>query len=584
MKLISFLFVLITIAGCTKQRDTGARELYLVSPEKFFGYDPIQSSDMYSANEIGKVYEGLYEFHPLKRPYELLPNIAEALPTVSEDGLTYTVKIHKGVFFHHDEAFSSGKGRELKASDFVYSFKRMADPKNTAKAWWILVDKLKGLDEWRAKYAKAEKTNYADEIEGLKAIDDYTIQFILKTPAPQFLYSLAMAQTVAVAREVVEKYGVEFINHPVGTGAFTLKKYDQTNRVVYLKNPDYREKFYPTEGSEGDKEKGLLEDAGKRLPLVDKITVDVQVEEQPKWQNFWKGKSDLILLPKDNFGNVLSSDGKVLPEISQKNVVLHIDPMLDTTYYAFNNEMKMFKDKRVRQAINLAFDRPTANKLFYNNTATTAQSVIPPGMGGYDKDYKNPYMELNLDRAKALLKEAGYPEGKGFPVIKYETLGQAFYRQSGEYFAKCVEKIGIKVVVNQNTWPELTNKVARKQADMWGMAWGADYPDAENFLGLFFCPNKAPGSNGSNYCNPKFDELFVKARMMQESPERNALYAELNRLVGEEVPWVFNFHRTRFHLAHGWLKNFKYTEFAQYQFQYLNVDNEKKGKMMVSFK
>jgi oligopeptide transport system substrate-binding protein len=576
----SILLLFCSLFACTKKRDLGARELYLVSPEKFFGYDPILSNDMYSSHEIGKIYENLYEFHPLKRPFELSANLAEGMPEVSADGLTYTFKIKKGVMFHHDEAFPNGKGRELKAQDFIYSYKRLADPKLTAKAWWLLDDKIVGLNEWRKKNSALKETNYDEEIEGIKALDDHTLQIKVLRPAPQLLYSLAMPPTAVVAHEVVKKYGTEFLNHPVGTGPFTLKKYEQSNQVVYLKNPDYREKLYPSEGAPGDKEKGLLEDAGKRIPLVDKIIVNIQIEAQPTWQSFQVGKSDLIILPKDNFGQVVSPEGKVHEDLLKRGIKVFGDAMIDVTYVAFNNELPIFKDKRVRQAISMAYNREEANRLLYNSTAKIAQSIIPPGLGGYDENFKNPNVEFNLPRAKELLKEAGYPKGKGFPELTYQTIAVTASRQIAEHFAKCMSELGIKIKISINTWPELTNKVARHQAQLYAMAWGADYPDAENFLGLLYCPNKAPGSNGANYCNPKFDELFQKARVMQESPERNTLYAEINRLAAEEVPWIFSFHRTRYHLGQPWMKNFKYMEFGAYQFQYLNVDNEiKKARL-----
>jgi oligopeptide transport system substrate-binding protein len=166
--LILLMGVLLLIFGCSKQNNFDEREINLITPEKIFGFDPIQSSDKYSSNEIGKVYEGLYEFHPLKRPYELMPNLAESLPTVSEDGLTYTFKMKKGVLFHDSPAFKDGIGREVKSDDFIFSMKRLSDPKLNAKGWWLLDQRIVGLNEWRTKYAGAEPTNNAEEILWIK--------------------------------------------------------------------------------------------------------------------------------------------------------------------------------------------------------------------------------------------------------------------------------------------------------------------------------------------------------------------------------------------------------------------------------
>jgi oligopeptide transport system substrate-binding protein len=586
MRFSFFVFVigLCVLAGCSKEKNYAEREIHLISPEKISGYDPIQASDQYSGNEVGKVYEGLYEFHPLKRPYELMPNLAASLPTVSSDGLTYTFKLRSGVFFHDSPAFKNGVGRELTIDDFIYTLKRLADPKLQAKGWWLFQNKIAGLDEWREKNATLASTNYDEQIDGLKKVDNYTVEIKLKRPYPQFLYALAMPYSYITAKEVLAFYGKEFLNHPVGTGPFILKEFDQSNKIVYYRNPKFREKFYPSEGEEGDDKLGLLADAGKKLPLVDKIVVHIIIESQPKWQNFQKAKVDLVEIKDANIAQALDSNRELRSEYKTNGIRLFLTPQLDTTFFAFNHEDPIFKNNlKLRQAMSMAYDRTEANKLFYENTAFEAQSVIPPGLGGYRKEFKNRYTSYDLEAAKKTLAEAGYPEGKGLPEITIQTRNEPISRQQIELFAKSMDKIGIKINVGMNSWPELINKVSKRQHQMYTMAWGADYPDAENFLGLLYCPNQSPGSNGSNYCNPSFDELFVKASTLQDSPERNALYDKMNEFVAKEVPCVFGFHRTKIFLGHAWLKNYKPIEFQHTQAQYLNVDLEVKKELSKKF-
>ncbi len=575
--------LLCLIISCSKDRNFDERELHLISPEKIAGFDPIQASDMYSGNEIGKVYEGLFEFHPLKRPYELMPNLADALPSVSADGLTYTIKLKQGVLFHDSPAFKEGKGRELKADDVIYSIKRLADPKLQAKGWWLLDDKIIGLNEWREKNVAAPATTYDEEIEGLKKIDALTVAFKLKKPYPQFLYALAMPYAFIVPKEAVEHFGKEFLNHPVGTGPFILPVFQQSNRIVYTKNPTFREKLYPSEGEEGDDKRGLLADAGKKIPLVDKIIVDIIVESQPKWLSFQKARADLLEIPKDNFDSAVLGGKELAPELKSKGIRLFANAQLDVTFFAFNHDDPLFKNKKLRQAMSMAWDRGEANKLFYNSAAVEAQSVIPPGLGGYRKEFRNPFIKYDLDMAKKLLAEAGYPNGKGLPAITIQTRNETVSRQIIEHFAKNLEKIGITIKVGMNTWPELVNKVTKRQHQMYTMAWGADYPDAENFLGLLYCPNASPGSNGSNYCNQDFDTLFKTATLLQDGPERSAFYEKLNETVAVDSPWIFGFHRTKFYLSQAWLKNFKFMEFNHSQFQYLNVDLEVKKELSKKF-
>ncbi len=584
MKIWGLLFgAALLMVGCSKQNNFDEREINLISPEKIAGFDPINASDKYSGNEAGKVYEGLYEFHPLKRPYELIPNLAESLPTVSADGLSYTFKIRKGVLFHDSPAFKDGIGRELKADDFVYSIKRLADPKLNAKGWWLLDGRIAGLNEWRTKYSTVDVTNYDEEIDGLKKIDDYTLQIKLVQPYPQFLYALAMPYTFVVAKEAVTHFGKEFLNYPVGTGAFILPKFDQSSMITYVRNPKFRDKFYPSEGEEGDDKLGLLADAGKKIPLVDKINVHIIVESQPKWLSFMKAKDDLIEVKDVNIQQAITAERELKPEHREKGIRLIMKPMLDVTYYAFNNEDVTFKNRKVRQAMNLAFDRAGYNKLFHENTAFEAHGPVPPSLGGNRKEFKNPYIKYDLEQAKKLLVEAGFPGGKGLPTITIQTRSDTISRQGIEFMEKCMEKIGINIDVGMNTWPELVNKVSKKQHQMYTMAWGADYPDAENFLGLLYCPNQSPGSNGANYCNPEFDAIYKQATIMQDSPERTALYEKLNEMVALDAPWIFGFHRTDIYMAQAWLKNFKFMEFNHSQFQYFNVDLEVKKQLSKKF-
>ena len=386
-----------------------------------------------------------------------------------------------------------------------------------------------------------------------------------------------MGQTFIVAREVVEHYGEEFMNHPVGTGPFLLEK-NEPHRLTFVRNPNFREKFYPSEGSPEDKENGLLKDAGKRLPLLDKITVDIIIESQPRWMNFAKGNLDFLFVPSDSFQEAVGADGKLKPELARLGVQMSIDPMLDVTYTAFNHENKLFQNKKLRAAMSLAYDREEENKLFYSNTGLIAQSVIPPGMKGYEKDFSNPWVKLNLDKAKQLMNEAGYPEGKGLPEITLEVTNSTQARLQAEHFAMGLKRIGVKIKPVINTWPELSKKVHTSRYMLVSMAWVGDYPDAENFLALLYCPNK-DGSNGANYCNKNYDEKYLAAVTLQDSPERTKLYEELNRYAASEIPWIFSLHRTRHHLIHSWVKNFKYTEFNNNQFQYLDVDLEKKKEV-----
>lgn len=579
--IFSLAIAVLAFSACTKNRDLNEKVLHITVENKVKGMDPINTGDTYSSTEVARVYEGLLQYHYLKRPYELRPNLAAEMPTVSDDGLTYTFKLKQGVLFHDNKCFEGGKGREMVAEDVVYSIKRLADARNNAIGWWLLDEKIVGLNEWREKQKAAAKTDYDASVEGIKALDKYTVQFKLREKSPQFLYSLAMSYTMVTPREAVEFYGKEFLNNPVGTGAFMTGTYTQSTKIVYVKNPNYRKEFYPSEGMKEDEEKGLLKDAGKALPLVEKIVVYIQPESQPRWLSFEKGKTDFLAIPKDNFETVVTPSKGITDTYAKKGISLEINPDLDITYIAFNHEDALFKDNiKLKRAMSLAYNTAKSNELFYNERGILAQTPIPPGIQGYDKEYQNPWMKFDIDQAKKLLAEAGYPGGKGLPTIKYDTTASTVSRQMGEFFKKQMSQIGINVEVITNTWPQLTEKVHKRQTQTFGMAWVGDYPDAENFLQLLYGPNSSPGPNGSNYNNADFNKLFEKATKMQPSPERTKYYSEMAQKYSEDVPWILGVHRTSFVVRHAWLKNYKFSTFNYGNSKYWDVDLEEKKKTL----
>lgn len=539
--------------------------------------DPVHVDDRYSAIATSLVYEGLLEYEYLKRPHELRPLLAESMPHVTEDGLTYTFKIKKGVLFLDSPHFEGGVGRELKANDFVYSYKRLADPKNNSGGFWIFDGKIKGLNEWREASKAAATTNYDTDVAGLRALDDHTFQIVLNVKYPQLLYVLAMPYAYVVPREVVEKLGKDFPNTPVGTGPYKFDSWMRGSKISYSKNPKYHGSTFPTEGEAGDKEKGLLEDAGKALPFMDKVELNIFTESQPLWLNFLKGNLDYAGIPKDNFDSVIeASTDSLKPEFAKKGLSLLKAPSADVTYIAFNMEDPFLvkAGAKFRQAIALAINEEEKIKLFYNGRGVVAHSPVPPGLAGYDATFKNPWKTYDLEKAKKLLAEAGYPEGKGVPVIPYETSTGAEARQMAEDLQRSLALIGIKIQINVNQFGELLEKIDQKKAMMWGVAWGADYPDAENFLQLLYGPNKAPGPNGSNFNNAEYNKLFEQMRYMHDSPERRKIIFRMMEIFAEQMPWVPSMHREIYTLVHGWTKNFKPEYMGASDAKFLRVDTE----------
>ena len=561
--------------------------IHIATPAKLKGLDPIYSDDTYSATQVSQVYETLLQFHYLKRPYTLIPNLAEAMPEVSKDGLTYVFHLKKGVLFQDNPCFmeTKGKGREMTAEDAVYSFKRLADPKLAAPGWWVLDGKLLGLNQWRENASKAGKADYSIPVEGLKAIDRYTVQLKLNKKSFQFLYGMALTFTAIVPKEAVAFYGKDFVNHPVGTGPFRLVEFNPSSRIVWEKNPSYRKEVYPSEGESTDQQVGLLEDAGKTLPLSDRVEIQIMVESQPRWLNFLAGKLDLIGIPKDNFSSAMTANKELNPELKSKGITLKTTTDLDVTRVVFNmNDPILGKNKYLRQAMSLAHDEATFIELFYNGRGIPAQGPVPPGLAGYDSSFKNPYRQFNVAKAKELLAKAGFPEGRGLPVFEYGSLADSVGRQVSEYFQKTMAAIGVTLNVHAYSWPQYQEAMKNGKLQVWESAWVADYPDAENFLQLFYSKNKPPGPNEGAYSSSTFDQLYEQSLALPDGPQRTALYRKMVETVVEDSPWIFGAHRLGYYLVQPWFKNYKPDDFIYTRIKYYRVDPEIKNPQSQSKK
>ena len=551
-------------------------------------FDPAMIEDQSSGIIAAPVYEGLLEYHPFARPYRLEPALAAAMPEVSEDGRTYTFTLRQGVTFHDDPCFEGGEGREVTAEDVVFDFKRFAHPSTRTKGWWLFDGWVEGMNEWRDQLtadltAEREKGGTPGplwgmerDIPGLRAVDRYTVEITLTKPYPQFLWVLAMGYTSIYPREAVEHYGAEFRNHPVGTGPFRLKSYNPVYRAVFERNPEYREVTFPDpennpeerwEGWEQDRDAGHLAKAGERMPLLDGMEMRFILEDQPRWLYFKNGYADFLNPPKDNVAEAIPT-GDVSEALKERGVTIEKWTELGTVYTCLNTEDELLSNVDVRRAMALAFDHKWTVEHLYGGQAIVARSLIPPGVAGFT-DY-HPYHsesgEADVERAKQVLARAGYPGGKdpetGRAIrVTFESSGSGVtQRHFAQRYVDEMRRIGIEVDVVVNTFPQMMDKMRKKQFQVAGLAWGFDYPDAQNILQLLYGPNAAPGIGSANFKNTEFDALYEEASVMGDSPERTELYEQMARIVSDEVPWITRTHRIRPNLQHPWLHGFKYTE------------------------
>ncbi|MHC4719575.1 MAG: ABC transporter substrate-binding protein [Planctomycetota bacterium] len=566
---MKFLGVVVTtalllITGCDRSSGSKSSDIVLHHQlrSKVQVLDPANIGDTMSHAVGAEIFECLYGYHYLKRPYEIIPVLAADMPEVSEDGLSYTIKIKRGVYFHGDRCFPGGRGREVKASDFVFSWKRIADLKSRSKMWWVFDNRIVGLDEFREytkSCASASEVDYGRVVEGLRAVDDYTLFIKLKRPWPQIGHIMAFLPTAVVAKEAVDYYGKDIINHPVGTGPFQLKVWRRGSYIEMVRNPNYRDDSYPTEGEAGDVEKGLLRDAGKRIPFVDRIIWRVVTEDQPRWLMFLQGDTDITSIPKDNFGQAIATGRELTEEMRERDIRLAAFQEPDTFYVGMNMEDAVLgENKFLRLAIICAFDREKWIDLFFNGRGVVAHGFIPPNMPGYDPNIaKVSRTEYNPEKGRQLLKQAEEFAGGKIPTLKLTMSGtDTTYRQMGQFLEQAMEDIGLDIEVELLDWPTYLEKLRTKSLQVYSAGWIADYPDVENFLQIFYSKS-APWPNSSNYHNEEFDRIYAQARLMEDSPERTELYRRAERIVVEDAPVAFLYHRIWYAMYHDWIENLK---------------------------
>jgi oligopeptide transport system substrate-binding protein len=538
--------------------------------------DPTIADDYYSVMETSKVYEGLLEYHYLERPLQIVPLLAESMPEVSSDELTYTFKIKKNVFFQDNACFKDGKGRELIAEDFVFAIKRVADPKIQSSLFAFFDDKIIGLNEWREKNSNNEKVNYDEEVEGIKTIDKYTLQFKLKKKWPQFMHILTMPHCVAIPKEAVIFHKENFGRFPVGTGPFIIKEYNTSeNKIIAYKNPKYREVLYPSSCEEELKKKGLCQDAGKKLPFLDRIETYIIKEAQPRWLKFLSKDIDIIDLRGMTDLNRKIIQEKAAPELLEKGIIFSKEAKSATTMLYFNTNIAPFKDnKYLRQAISCALDRDKVNELFYDSRRIKANGIIPKGLEGYQENFENPYLNFDKEKAKKLLEKAGYKDGKNLftldLIVSEDMIGRSF----GEFFKNSMKEIGININLKICSWAEKVNSTNSGQYHMHTGGWVADYPDAENFFSLFY---KGQYKEYSGYSDKDFDNLYEIATKMPSCEERNILYNQLNKKLAEDVPAAALHYESAMHMYFDYVKNFNYFDPTRSNFfKYIDIDMKKK--------
>ena len=553
------------------------------------GFDPQRVYDRYSVGVCENLFEPLLTYDYLARPVKLVPLVAETIPEPEENGTRYTFRLRPGILFADDPVFK-GQKRELVAKDFEYMVKRFRDPKIRAPYEWLFENKIVGLDELAEKAKKTGATfDYDAKVAGIEVRGKYVISFKLKEPDFNFLYLLAMPNVVPMAREAVEAYDADTNAHPVGTGPFVLKEWVRRSKIVLERNPNHRgyelETRYADPTDEWDRR--VIEALrGKRLPQLDRVEIYPIEEEQPRYLAFVNHEHDLLDELHPVFINQVLPNGKLALSFAKQGVNVFPELQPELTYDAFNVEDPViggYSPERVglRRALVLAHDRGQEIEIIRKGQALPAQSPVPPGVVGYDPKFHTTAMDYDPAKAKALLDMFGYvdrdgdgwreqPDGRPL-VLSYKYNAGPEQRLLAELWAKSLANVGIHVDVVAVQFADLLNDKRHGKFQIAGSAWIADYPDAQNFLQLFFGPNTEQ-SNESRFKLPEYDRLYEKSLAVPDSPERSAIYREMNRLLLAYAPARLGVHRIYNHLQYPWVKGYKKHPILYTNFKYLDLD------------
>ena len=573
---LALVVVCFSCGGDSKKNNT----LNLYLSEIIPGVDPISIRDRHSHELARQIYDGLYEYNYIKSSFELYPVLAEGMPEISNNGLTYTIKLKKGVRFSDDPCFkaNNGKGRELTAYDVVYSIKRSIVTPETQSMFFsmALTEMLVGGEEFQKQSKKAGISGVDKELPGLKAVDKYTVVFNLKKGSTYFPVILMRPNAFIVPREAVDHYGADFRYHPVGSGAFMVDSWDKNSKIVLVKNPNYSHGKFPSFDGSPDEDPSLMKYAGKPLPFLDKIVYYFLLDEAPRWINFNKAVIDIVILDKDSYFDAFPTGGNLAKNLEEKGIHVHRTPRLETTYFSFNMEDKIIgTNKYLRQAISLAYDGKKHNALFYNNQAAVSNWLLPPGIFGFDASYKNPYRQHNIEKAKALLAKAGYPNGKGLPALNMLLTESIASKQIGEFFSKSLGEIGVKINFIPMNLAALDEEVSTKRNyQILSFQWKADLPIPEDFLRLLYSKAAYPGPNDSRFKNLEYDKLFEKVAIMKEGPEKIKLLNRMRSIAEEELPIIplVNPHIIR--LSQAYVENYRPHIIIDNMYKYVKINPE----------
>jgi oligopeptide transport system substrate-binding protein len=639
----------------------GQNILYSAFTERPKHLDPVQSYVENEAVFTAQIYMPPLQYHWLRRPYELIPlgaarmplpryfdasgrRLPDGAPAAQVAYTLYEIELKPGMRYQPHPAFArTAQGspayiglsrealaryrdlpefsltgtREVEARDYVYQIKRLAHPWLHSPIFGLMSEYIVGLKEYAQALQRAAadvpRDAYLDldrfDIEGVRVIDRRRYEIRIRGKYPQFLYWLAMPFFAPVPAEAERFYrqpgmaaNLSLDWYPVGSGPFMLTMNNPNRVMIMERNPNFSGEPYPSEGEAQDVAAGLLQDAGKPMPFLDKIVFALEKESIPYWNKFLQGYYDISGISSDSFDQTIAfgpgGEVQLTEQMRARNIRLQTAVSPSTIYIGFNMLDPTVggaseRARKLRHAVSVALDIEEFVSIFRNGRGVTAHGPIPPGIFGYQSGERGINRHVYdwvdgrprrkpVEHARRLLAEAGYPEGidsaTGRPlVINFDTyLVGPEGKARADWLIKQFQKINLQLVVRNTDFNRFQEKLRKGTTQVFLLGWNADYPDPENFLFLFHGPQSRAqnsGENAANYSNPRFDALFEQMRNMENGPQRQAIIDRMIEILRFDAPWAFGFHPADYSLAHGWVYNRKPNKMANNGLKYLRVDS-----------
>ena len=565
-----------------------AKVLRIALPIDVSGLDPAGTQETYASLAEQRIFDALYVWDYLARPYRFVPSIATGMPEISADGRVWTIRIRPGIYFTDDPAFG-GKKRELTAADFVYEWKRVVDPRVRSPNSDLLEHKIVGLDAAAAKAKTSGRFDYDAEIQGLRAVDRYTLRLELIEPDYTFLEILDSASLRAVAREVIEKYADasgRAMHNPVGTGPYRLKEWTPGHRIILEANPGYRDERFPPAPANADAAIKAVADSmkGKRVPQIGRIEIAIIEETNPRLLMFNGGQLDMLDVPGDVAPKLIDAKGNLLSEFAARGIRLERATELSVTFAYFNMEDPVvggYTPEKIalRRAVCSAYNLPDEIRVIRNGQALPATQPLPPDIEGHVVGYKglSPYDPAT---ARALLDKFGYrdrdgdgfrelPDGRPLTIHQMSYVG-AVYRQYDELWQRSLREVGIRMEFQIQTFPEGFKAAHAGLLQFSSFGWNGDISD--DFMRLFYGPYAGAG-NLSRFKSPEYDALYEKSRRTANTAERNKLYEAMTKIVSAQAPWCTNVFRISSTVVAPQIRGYrKNVHYFLTPWQYLDID------------